>query len=86
MLTKLSSSANKNKVFKEEHTDKKGYLTNELESLGIEAKRKNELINNKEELEQLADNIKQAMFQDYKTGYSEKDEEHKDVVGSTLTV
>ena len=43
---------------------KNGYWQNELESLGIEPKRKKELNDNKEELENLADIIKQAMFQD----------------------
>ncbi|MDQ3961630.1 MAG: hypothetical protein M3275_07245 [Thermoproteota archaeon] len=43
---------------------KNGYWQNELESLGIEPKQKKELDDNKEELENLADIIKQAMFQD----------------------
>ena len=50
---------------------KNGYWQNELESLGIEPKRKKEL-NDDEELENLADIIKQAMFQDYKVAYSEE--------------
>jgi hypothetical protein len=50
---------------------KNRYWLNELDSLGIEPKRKTEL-NDKEELENLADIIKQAMFQDYKIAYSEK--------------
>jgi hypothetical protein len=41
---------------------KNGYWQNELDSLGIEPKQKKEL-NDKEELESLADIIKQAMFQ-----------------------
>ena len=51
---------------------KNGYWQNELESLGIEPKRKKELNDNKEELENLADIIKQAMFHDYKVAYSEE--------------
>jgi hypothetical protein len=51
-------------------SDKKGYWLNELVSLGIQPKRKNDL-NNKEELEALADNIKQVYYQDYKTAYDE---------------
>ncbi len=51
---------------------KNSYWQNELESLGIEPKRKKELNDNKEELENLADIIKQAMFQDYKVAYSEE--------------
>ncbi len=39
---------------------KNGYWQNELDSLGIEPKQKNELNENKEELENLADIIKQA--------------------------
>jgi hypothetical protein len=50
---------------------KNGYWQNELYSLGIEPKQKKEL-NDDEELENLADIIKQAMFQDYKVAYSEK--------------
>jgi hypothetical protein len=64
---------------------KNGYLQSELESLGIEPKRKTEL-NDKEELENLADNIKQAMFQDYKVAYSEEGDAHKEEAQSTVTV
>ena len=44
---------------------KNGYWQNELCSLGIEQKEKKEL-NDKEKNENLSDNIKQSMFQDYK--------------------
>ena len=64
---------------------KRGYWQNELDSLGIEPKQKNEL-NDDEELENLADIIKQAMFQDYKVAYSEKGNEHKEEAESTVTV
>lgn len=57
------------KVFGKEHTDKKDYWHGELRSLGIEPKRKN-LVNDKEELASLTDNLKQSMYQDYKTAYS----------------
>jgi hypothetical protein len=53
--------------------------------LGIEPKQKNEL-NDKEELENLADIIKQAMFQDYKIAYSEEGDMHKEEAQSTVTV
>ena len=53
----------------EKQTDKKEYWQTELKSLGIEPKRENEL-NNTEELESLADNIKQSMYQDYKSAYA----------------
>jgi hypothetical protein len=67
---------------------KNGYWQNELDSLGIlEPKQKKELNNdNKEELENLSDIIKQAMFQDYKLAYSEKGDAHKEEAESTLTV
>jgi hypothetical protein len=64
---------------------KKGYWQNELDSLGIEPKQKKEL-NDDEELENLADIIKQAMFQDYKIAYSEKGDAQKEEAESTVTV
>jgi hypothetical protein len=64
---------------------KNSYWHSELDSLGIEPKRKTEL-NDKEELENLADIIKQAMFQDYKVAYSEKGDAHKEEAQSTITV
>jgi hypothetical protein len=65
---------------------KDGYWKNELDSLGIEPKRKTEFNDNKEELENLADIIKQAMFQDYKMAYSEEGDAHKEEAQSTVTV
>ena len=62
-----------------------GYWQNELYSLGIEPKRNTEL-NDKEELESLANIIKQAMFQDYKMAYSEQGDAHKEEAQSTITV
>ena len=57
----------------EEHlSDKnnnKEYWQNELESLGIKSKRQSEL-NDGDELEALAEIIKQVYFQDYKTAYA----------------
>jgi hypothetical protein len=64
---------------------KNGYWQNELDSLGIEPKQKKELSDG-EELENLADIIKQAMFQDYKIAYSEKGDAHKEEAQSTVTV
>ncbi len=72
-------------IFEKEHIEKKEYLKNELKSLGIEPKRKDQ-INDNEELQTLSDNIKQAMFQDYKIAYSEKGEMHKEEAESTVTV
>jgi hypothetical protein len=66
---------------------KNRYWQNELFSLGIlEPKRKKELNDDEEELEKLADIIKQAMFQDYKIAYSEKGDAYKEEAQSTLTV
>jgi hypothetical protein len=64
---------------------KNGYWQNELDSLGIEPKQKKELNDNKEELENLADIVKQAMFQDYKIAYSKKGDIYKET-RSTVTV
>jgi hypothetical protein len=80
-ITTSSSS----EIFEKEHTEKKEYLKNELKSLGIEPKRKNQL-NDEEELQNLSDTIKQAMFQDYKVAYSEKGDMHKEEAKSTTTV
>jgi len=49
------------------------YWDHELESLGLELKRKNEL-NDENELAALADTIKQVAFQDYKTAYQDSDD------------
>ena len=56
-------------ALKKEHPDNKDYWQNELKSLGIEPWRQNEL-NDKEELEALAEIIKEVYYQDYKTAYS----------------
>ena len=72
-------------IFEKEHTDNKEYLKNELKSLGVEPKRKNQL-NDNEELQNLSDNIKQAMFQDYKVAYSEQGDVHEEEAKSTVTV
>ena len=73
---------------KQQQQAKNGYWENELHSLGIvdPKRKKQELKDNKEELENLADNIKQAMFQDYKLAYSEKGDAHKEEAESTVTV
>jgi uncharacterized protein with gpF-like domain len=64
---------------------KNGYWQNELLSLGIESKEKKVYNNTKEELENLADIIKQAMFQDYQLAYSEKGDAHIEEAQSTVT-
>jgi hypothetical protein len=67
---------------------KNSYWENELHSLGIvdPKRKKKELNDDKEELENLADVIKQAMFQDYKLAYSEEGDSHKEEAQSTVTV
>jgi hypothetical protein len=64
---------------------KNGYWENELHSLGIEPKERRE-VNYNEELENLADIIKQAMFQDYRLAYSEEGDAHKEEAKSTITI
>jgi hypothetical protein len=56
---------------------------NELRSLGIDPKEKNEL-NDEKELKELADCIKQSMYHDYKLAYSEKGDKHKAEAESTV--
>jgi hypothetical protein len=65
MLTFMTPVA---EAFKKERLDNKEYWQNELKSLGIEPRRQNEL-NDKEELQALAEIIKEVYFQDYKTAY-----------------
>jgi hypothetical protein len=62
-------------VFKKERPDNKEYWQNELKSLGIEPRRQNEL-NDKEELQALAEIIKEVYFQDYKIAYSSNQDEN----------
>ena len=57
-------------AFKKQHAERKYSRENELKSLGIEPKRENEL-NDKVEPEALAEIIKQVYYQDYKTAYSD---------------
>jgi hypothetical protein len=64
----------------------KGYWQNELHSLGIVDPKQKKELNDDEELENLADLIKQAMFQDYKVAYSEEGDTYKEEAQSTVTV
>lgn len=48
--------------------DNEGYWSNELDSLGIQAKRKNEL-NDSKEMKDLVENVKQVLLQEYRTAY-----------------
>jgi hypothetical protein len=65
---------------------KSGYWQNELHSLGIVDPKQKKELNDDEELENLADLIKQAMFQDYKVAYSEEGDTYKEEAQSTVTV
>ena len=66
----------------------KGYWINELESLGISPKKINDYLNNGNnnneeevsiaELAELVENIKQTMYQEYKTAFSERMTELED--------
>lgn len=49
-----------------EHPERIGWWLNELDSLGIRTKKINEL-NDLQEIRNLAQNIKQALYQDFKT-------------------
>lgn len=49
--------------------DKEGYWSNELDSLGINVKRKNEL-NDRKEMKDLVENVKQVMLQEYRNAYT----------------
>jgi hypothetical protein len=55
-------------ALKKERPDKKDFWENELKSLGVEPRRQTEL-NDKEELQALAEIIKQVYYQDYRTAY-----------------
>ncbi len=60
--------------------NEENYLQTELSSLGIDCKRRNEF-NDKEELEALANAIKEVYFQDYKTAYDRvSDLEHREAI------
>ena len=81
----MDKTSRSTEIFEKEHAGNKEYLKNELESLGVEPKRKNQL-NDEEELQNLSDNIKQTMFQDYKVAYSEQGDVRKEEATSTVTV
>lgn len=55
----------------------------ELKSLGIDTKKKNEF-NDKKELSELAGDIKQSAFQDYKLAYSKKGRKYEEEAKSTI--
>jgi hypothetical protein len=79
------SKKEEEKQLQQQHA-KNSYWQNELYSLGIVDPKQKKELNDDEELENLADIIKQAMFQDYKIAYSEKGDAHKEEAQSTVTV
>ena len=56
-------------AIRRECTEKYDWWLNELESLGVSVKVLNDL-NNIEEVSELAENLKQTFYQEYKTTYS----------------
>ncbi len=87
--TDIMATFSKKGEEEEQQQCKNGYWRNELYSLGVvEPKRKKkeeEVKDNKAELENLADLIKQSMFADYKLAYSKEGNEHKEEAESTVT-
>jgi hypothetical protein len=63
-----------NTSIKKEFPEKYSWWLNELDSLGLTVKKANDL-NDIREVRSLADNIKQVLFQDYKTRYNERSED-----------
>jgi len=59
------------KVEKNFVREEEWYLLHELKSLGIDPKRLSEL-NDERELANLVENIKQTLYQEYKTHYSDQ--------------
>jgi hypothetical protein len=55
---------------KKEHPEKYGWWISELNSLGIKSMRRNDM-NDRKEITDLTENIKQALFQEYKTVYAQ---------------
>ena len=58
---------------KDECPERYNWWVNELESLGISATKKKKVLNDKTEIRNLTENIKQTLYQDYKTAYSYND-------------
>jgi hypothetical protein len=67
-MTPIAEALKKEDEEGEHLSDKKEYWQNELKSLVIEPKRQNDL-NDKAELEALAEIIKEVYYQDYKIAY-----------------
>jgi hypothetical protein len=63
-----------NTSIKKESEEKYSWWLNELNTLGLAVKKANDL-NDIREVSSLADNIKQVLFQDYKTRYNGETED-----------
>jgi hypothetical protein len=57
----------------------------DLHSLGIDPSKKSEL-NDKKELAELADIIKQSMYHDYKMAFSKEGQDHEEEAKSTVNI
>jgi hypothetical protein len=55
---------------KNEHPEKYAWWLNELESLGVSPKECSSEITDKQEVSDLAENLKQVYYQEYKTIYN----------------
>jgi hypothetical protein len=66
-------------MYMTEQGEDEEYWQNELRALGIDPKRKNEL-NDREELESLAESVKRMYYQDYKTAYETAEESQFDYI------
>ena len=65
---------------------KNSYWQNELLSLRIVTPKEKKELKDKEELQNLSNSIKQAIFQAYKLAYGDKGDTHTEEVKSTVTV
>jgi flagellin-specific chaperone FliS len=61
---------------KQENTQKYNWWANELESLGVSVKVRNEL-NNIQETSNLVENLKRIFYQAYKSAYNDNDDNNK---------
>jgi hypothetical protein len=55
---------------KKEYPERCGWWISELSSLGIKIKRRNDM-NDRKEITDLTENIKQTLFREYKTAYAQ---------------
>ena len=63
---------------KRENVQKNSWWINELDSLGVSVKIRNEL-NNTQEISSFAENLKQIFYQAYKDAYSDNNQNSSDV-------